>query len=149
MKKILLFFLFCMSGLTHAAEPAAQQDVQAFVRAVAQDDVDEVRRLLAEGANPNFQDAGGMKLTALMLAADSGNRAIVEELLDADANPSTINAEGKTAYDIALQEGNDEVAELLKSRMLQQVTTKAARKRSIQIRFMKVACYCASKNETQ
>jgi len=84
-----------------------------LIQAVKSNDGDEVRRLLALGANANAraEDTG---LTALMMAACQGNREIVASLLKAGADVLTTDPfTGATALHKACQGGNAEVGKLL------------------------------------
>ena len=57
-------------------------------------DLDVIRRLLRQGANPNAADTGSDSLTALTIASGGGYPPVVELLLDAGAN---VNDKGKIA----------------------------------------------------
>jgi ankyrin repeat protein len=84
-----------------------------LIQAIKSNDGDEVRRLLALGANANAraEDTG---LTALMMAACQGNREIVASLLKAGADVLTTDPfTGATALHKACQGGNAEVGKLL------------------------------------
>lgn len=58
-------------------------------------EVEEVRRLLEEGVNPNAADEDGE--TALMFAVSSSIPEVVDVLLDAGADPGSKNSSGLTA----------------------------------------------------
>jgi len=55
--------------------------------------------ILASGPNTNLPDRNGD--TPLHLAASSGNAVTVRLLLEHGADPSLVNAEGKTAWQCA------------------------------------------------
>ncbi|MBR2537060.1 MAG: quinoprotein dehydrogenase-associated putative ABC transporter substrate-binding protein [Hyphomicrobium sp.] len=74
--------------------------------------IDIARALLAKGANVNAVSGSG--LSALLLAAAHNNAPIVGLLADAGANRNFKNPEGKTASDLAVQNGNTAVVSLLK-----------------------------------
>ena len=63
-----------------------------------------VKLLLDAGADANARAQDG--ITALMLAAMSGNAETVSLLLDAGADASVIDAVGKTAWDYAKELGD-------------------------------------------
>jgi len=60
---------------------------------------DVYKLILASGANTNLPDRNGD--TPLHLAASSGNAVTVRLLLEHGADPSLVNAEGKTAWQCA------------------------------------------------
>lgn len=77
-----------------------------------------VKRLLDAGANVNAQEAN--KATALLYAASNkqissqARQEIVKMLLDKGADKSIKDEKGRTALDWAKQNGNTDVAEMLK-----------------------------------
>ncbi len=75
-------------------------------------DVAEVKRLLAAGAKV---DAAPMPMAsrAMQLAAETGNTAIIQMLLNAGADVESPNAEGQTALMSVARTGNVEAAKLL------------------------------------
>jgi hypothetical protein len=72
-------------------------DDWSLVSATDQGQVDVVRTLLAEGADP----AQPVRRTALQAAAGSGQLEVVDLLLEHGADPSVTNQEGETAADVA------------------------------------------------
>lgn len=72
-------------------------------------------RLLSIGANPSgiVQEKNPKGYSPLMIASGSGNIEAVKHLLNAGADKSTKNIEGKTAVDIAKDRGHQEVVALL------------------------------------
>lgn len=74
--------------------------------------IDIARALIAKGADVNAVSGSG--LSALLLAAAHNNAPIVGLLADAGANRNFKNPDGKTASDLAVQNGNTAVVSLLK-----------------------------------
>lgn len=74
-------------------------------------DVDEVRCLLAAGANPDAHDDDSR--TALLIATADGQRELVRELLEAGANPNLRDQDGFAALDIAVYRRTFDLAWLL------------------------------------
>lgn len=74
--------------------------------------IDIARALIAKGADVNA--VSGTGLSALLLAAAHNNAPIVGLLADAGANRNFRNLEGKSASDLAMQNGNTAVVSLLK-----------------------------------
>ena len=84
--------------------------------AVSADNVDQVRRLLAAGADPNERHGDGA--TALMLAAHAGKLDLVRTLIDAGADVNLTDERGwgplmKAAYNADLDRGFADVAQAL------------------------------------
>jgi ankyrin repeat protein len=70
-----------------------------------------VREALAAGASPDSMDA--RQRTALMWAAQRGDRAMVDLLLSAGARPTAVDRNGLTAADHARATGHTELANRL------------------------------------
>jgi len=108
-----------------------------LLEAVQNRDVDRVRVLLAEGADPNVRDINGR--TPLGHAAAHGDVDLVTLLLDAGADVHS-GARFATPYEIARTRGHLCIAELLEARgvdtkrSLQAVASKA-RNRRFSLRF--------------
>jgi uncharacterized protein len=86
-------------------------DVQPLHSAVAADNTETARALVAAGADPNARQGGGF--TPLHGAAQNGNRELVEALLESGADPAATSDAGKSAHDFAAEQGHHEVAALL------------------------------------
>jgi ankyrin repeat protein len=74
--------------------------------------IESVRLLLQAGADPNARQHAGY--TALMTAAFSNRRDLVEVFIAFNADVSLRNDEGKTAADVAASVGNMELAARLR-----------------------------------
>jgi len=70
--------------------------------------------LLSAGAPVDARTHGGF--TPLLEAAQNGDRPLVELLLSKGADPSVAADNGKTARDLALDAGHEDVADLLEDR---------------------------------
>ncbi len=86
-------------------------DVTDLLRAVDQQDPDEVRRALRAGVNPNDRD--GMNQLALTIATDNNIAEIVQLLLDAKADPNLQDPSGDTALYKAVYWENEAIIEML------------------------------------
>ena len=71
---------------------------------------DTISTLLEYGIDIDAENRGW---TALQLAALNGHMDIVSILLNKGANSSILNTEGKTALDIAREEGHDKIAAII------------------------------------
>ena len=101
----------------HCDQPTAnEQKICPLHSAVASRSERMVRILLAAGADPNLQQAGGF--TALHSAAKHGDLAMTESLLGNGADPNIKTADGKTAFDFAKEENHERVASLIQKRVL-------------------------------
>src|SRR4051812_37082654 len=85
-----------LTGLLLAATPAAASlaershsgDKNArLTRATEAGDYGEMRRLLAQGADPNFNRTNAFRYPLLLIAATRGHAKAVEILLNYGANP--------------------------------------------------------------
>ena len=80
-----------------------------LLEAARRGDASGVTKALQKGAAVNVQNEHGS--SALMLAALYGNTDIVQALLEAGADKTIKDYEGKTAYDLT---ANDQIRSLLK-----------------------------------
>ena len=99
------------TGMSKGTGQRADAGVAALLLAVHRGGEDEVRRLLAQGADVNGADGDG--ITPLMASAMNGQAAIALLLLAAGADRSRFNTWGMTARDIAAWHGYDALSELL------------------------------------
>ena len=81
-----------------------------LTRAVANDDVDEVRELIAKGANVNGKDENYSKITPLFIAIENGNVEITKILLDFGAK---VNARDKEKQTPLMRLDEDATPELI------------------------------------
>jgi ankyrin repeat protein len=79
--------------------------------AVYHDDVSQVQKLLATGADVKATNAYGV--TAMQLAGETANPAVLQSLLKAGADVESPNAEGQTVLMSVARAGNVEAATLL------------------------------------
>lgn len=79
----------------------------ALYNAAERGDVNSIRRLLAEGAAPNWQNSGGW--TPLMIAAAEKHLPAVVALLEAKGDPNIRNGYGRTALMFASAYGQAEI----------------------------------------
>src|SRR5262245_27991139 len=103
-----------------------------IVLAIARQDLALVRLMAANGADLSVRDRSGS--TALMWAAfsETGDAAVVEELLRLGADPGATNQAGETALDWALRRGDTPaVAALRKAGVSETATMKASIEKSI------------------
>ena len=106
------FFLSLAAVFSLAMPPALAAGDCPLCEVAASGDATEIRRLLAEGANPNAADNRG--ISALMNAAHAGRSETVKILLNAGANPNA--AEKKynfTALVFATSKNHPEVVKVL------------------------------------
>lgn len=82
--------------------------------AVYRNDVDEVKRLIAGGANVNAENDYGS--TPLSEAAITGNVEVIDRLLKAGAKVDATNADGQTALMVIARTSNVAAAKLLLKR---------------------------------
>lgn len=87
------------------------QESTPLLWAVHENNVAEVQRLLAAGANPNAKNDYG--LTPLAEAAVVNNTAIIKALLDAGAEPNALHFDGQTALMVIARSTNVDAAKLL------------------------------------
>ena len=81
-----------------------------LTRAVDNDDIEEVRRLIASGANVNGRDEDYDKITPIFVAVENGNVEIVRLLIEAGAKVNIRDAEKRTPL---MQLDGDATAELV------------------------------------
>ncbi len=98
------------------AEPPATTDsgYTLLMVAVRAEDLELVRWLLDNGSPVNAVRPDGNRITALMMAADEGDEAAVQLLLEYGADPSITNRDGDTALNLA---DSDAIREMLSEKM--------------------------------
>ncbi len=84
----------------------------ALMGAVYKNQLELVKLLLENKANPNLVDANGA--TALILAAQTGNVEMIKLLLQFKADKTVKTKDGKTAFEIAAFAGNENIINALK-----------------------------------
>jgi len=84
-------------------------------------DIDTVKRLLAEGVNPDTTGSKGG--TALIKAAKGGHIAVVQLLLFYGADPTIKNKKGYTATEVAEHNNYPHIASVLKEATAEQSVT--------------------------
>jgi ankyrin repeat protein len=103
---VLAIGIFVIPPVVHA-----QSLLDDLAQAVANDRVEEVRRLLARGMDPDSVDARGD--TMLCVAARNGSRASAQALLRAKAHPDRPNRFGDTPLMLAALKGDLETVRAL------------------------------------
>ena len=103
------FFLSLAAVFSLAMPSALAAGDCPLCEAAASGDATEIRRLLAEGANPNAAEKK-YNFTALVVAASKNHPEVVKVLLDAGANP---NWEDKF-HTILMQAASDGQTEIVK-----------------------------------
>jgi ankyrin repeat protein len=88
-------------------------DRALLAAAVRRDALQAVRDALVQGAQVNAARPDGR--TALMLAAERGDAALIQLLLDAGADTQRLDREGLSAADWARRSGQTHVLPLLQS----------------------------------
>lgn len=84
----------------------------ALMASVVKNEFDFAEKLLKKGANPDLTDGNGM--TALMLAVQFKNAAMVKLLLSFNAKKELKCKQNKTAFEYAVFSTNEEIINLLK-----------------------------------
>jgi hypothetical protein len=86
---------YSITSNIRADAEGAKPGLTPLMRASAQGDVEEIRRQLSSGANPNAQDSSGW--TALIYATQTDRADAINMLLDAGASPNARSYLGQTA----------------------------------------------------
>jgi hypothetical protein len=87
---------------------------------VSMNDINSVRKLLEQGANPNIKDRNDE--TPLMIATRSGTEEMVKILLDAGANVNIKDGQNQTALDIAKKRSISSLIKLLEEASIAQLS---------------------------
>jgi ankyrin repeat protein len=101
------------AGADVGAVARNEMKVQPLHAAAAAKEIDIVRILLDRGADPNARQQVGY--TALMECARGGRDDIVSLLLEHGADPALRTDDGKSASDLAREQGHAAIAERLHS----------------------------------
>jgi ankyrin repeat protein len=106
MKLATIVICLIHAGETIQAASDTQKDypTNPLIAAAGQGNLEEVKRLLDQGADPNA--AYGPHWTALIFAAFNGHNKIVEALINAGAKIDHVGTHGRTALMFAAQEGH-------------------------------------------
>jgi len=99
--------------LTSACSVEVSKGTSELGDAAWHNKVEEVKTLLANGADVNYIDKFGD--TALMRASSSGNAEVVKILLDHGADVNIQDNYGKTALKVASKRGYKRTMKLLKA----------------------------------
>jgi ankyrin repeat protein len=99
------------AGAGEADAPLKPDGSTPLMWATFEGDVEEVARLLKEGADVKAINSYGV--TAMNLAADTANTELIRLLLKAGADPESPNPDGETALHVVARSGNVEAAKLL------------------------------------
>lgn len=92
---------------------AAIEYTSPLSRAIADDDVDLVRELLAKGVNVNAKEDSYSKITPLFVAVENGNLEIVRLLLDFGAKVNARDTQKQTPIMRLDEDATPELVELL------------------------------------
>jgi len=104
----------CTAVVRMLIEKGANKEIGVpLIDALSKGHLDIVGLLVANGANVNAEDTAGD--TALSYASKQGVPVeIIKEMIDAGGVVKHRNKQGKTAGDLAAENGHQEIAELLK-----------------------------------
>ena len=105
----------------NASKATEEQNSRMLMRAASHGNVQQVQRLLAEGAHVDHADELGS--TALMQAAGANQLEVMHVLLDAGADVARRDHQGKTVIDIATAMGEHLLARALASRIVAPAAT--------------------------
>ena len=104
-------------------------------------DIDQVRKFLDEGANPNAKGDSGS--TPLHNAAKGKNPDVVKLLLKYGADPNADDDSGSIPLHFAAQDGHDEIVQLLLNKDDVRETQKGAESRQVsrhEIEYWALGC---------
>ncbi|XP_004643512.1 2-5A-dependent ribonuclease [Octodon degus] len=102
-------------GLVSSSRSATREKNDLLMKAVKKKDVSQIKQLLNEGADVNFQEEEG-GWTPLHNAVQGGSKDIVELLLHHGADPHQRKKNGATPFIIAGMEGHVELLRLFLSK---------------------------------
>lgn len=115
-----------LKAISHT--PITEADNSEFIVAASNGDIHSVRSLLDKGIDINSIDEAGD--FALGEAVWWGHEEIVKLLVDAGANTTLKNADGKTLIDMAIENGQGEIVRILE-RVKKDNLTKRNKKKSL------------------
>jgi ankyrin repeat protein len=107
--------LLIAAGADVAAPATNAMKVQPLHSAAASRSTDTSRLLLGAGAPPDAQQTGGY--TAMHEAALHGDEALVHLLLEHGGDPGVRNDDGRSAIDLARENGHTDIADQLEVRL--------------------------------
>jgi ankyrin repeat protein len=105
------FLILTAACATICAQGSGTDAAGALLRAVHDDNIADVERLLKSGADANAKNDFG--LSPLAEAANGGNTDVIKALLEAGADPNAIHFDGQTALMVIARSTNVEAAKLL------------------------------------
>jgi ankyrin repeat protein len=101
----------CVERLIKAASPGSLNT--SLAAAARFGDVEAVKRLLAQGADPGSVDGRGFTPLMIAAASEAASADIIKGLLDGGVNVNAKNFSGETALDLAKRQGQTSVVDLL------------------------------------
>lgn len=111
--KLIAFISFLFPFMSYSVVEGWQ--IVDLIVSAQNGNIERLQKRLAEGVDPNARIASYFdNSTALIRAAEHNKIEAVRTLLKAGANPTIANAKGKTALDIAKENGYTEIVKLLK-----------------------------------
>ena len=111
--QILLQYGADVNAVSHSKIPYIPSNTALHAAIAGERNIDVIRLLIKNGARTNILDSNGQ--TCLHSAAFHNNSdEIIKLLIENDAPLQVKDNEGKTAYDIAREQGNEQISVLLR-----------------------------------